>query len=104
LGGASGGSSYITNLKAYSYEDSPAYFTPKETNDLISPETAIEGTSDSILTVISNDSAGATAVQEYSQTYKQISTKEVYKINYQNSSYLKYITQGNFSTILGKLV
>jgi len=104
LGGASGGSSYVSNLKAYSYEDSPAYFTPKDTNDFVSPETAIEGTSDSIITVIANDSAGATAVQTYSETYKQISTKEVYKSNYQASSFLKYITQGNFSTILGKLV
>ena len=103
LGGSSGGSSYITNLSAYSYNDSPAFFNIKYTNDLITPTTAVS-TDDSILTVISNDSAGSTGIQNYDATYTTKTTQEVYAETYKTASQLKYILQNNFSKILSKLV
>jgi hypothetical protein len=103
LGGASGGSSYVSNLSSYSYNDSPAIFNIKYTNDVATPTTSVSA-DDSILTVIANDSAGSTGIQYFDTNYNTKTTQEVYVENYQTVSQISYILQNNFSKILNKLV
>lgn len=97
------GSKDLSTLANYRYVDSPVYFNEKNKLDqIVSPSNYISDT-DTIITLMANDSPDAPGIAVYGD-YIPITTKTFVEYEYYSNKNYKYLNPASFSKILSNLI